>query len=139
MSDEDLGDLRPSPLITLGAFMVLSAGLATAAGGLQPLVVAIIFHWMKFLPWALLGLGVLTALLGGLTARARLWALLLGMLLSLVDAAGLLVWTVWAGINGYLSPLQPLGAIIALAAVVAAGIAIPPTLRISRARRELLR
>ncbi len=135
---DDLGTLKPSPLVTLGAFMVFAAGLAATAGGLQPLLVVVIFSWMKILPWSLLALGVLTTLVGGLMARARVVAAVAGLLLAGLDALLLVVWTVWAALNGYLSPLQPLGAILALVAVLFAAISLPACSRLSRARRELM-
>lgn len=133
----DPGPLKPSIVVTAGAFLLMGAGLAALAAGLQLQLAIQIATWAKVLPPLMIVAGVVSMGVGGMLARARFWAAVLSLVLALFLGLLGVVWVAYALYHGFFAPLPLISSLVAFLAVPVIPFTLVPCWRVTRARKAL--
>lgn len=135
---DEFAPLHTPVMVTIAAFMVMGAGLFTAAAGGQLLTVVTVYTlWAKAVPWLLMFFGMASMVVGGVMSRAQFWAALAAVPLTAMMTLLAFVWTVWALLAGFFSLLPLVSGFLSLAALIVTPFAIPGAKRITEARAAL--
>lgn len=133
-------DLRPGPLLGLAGFVVMGAGVSMVASAAQ----LILGFWFgSFLialwPYTKLVLGAASVLLGGALTQGRDWAAIGSILTMGIGVLGGMIWVVYALTSGLFTLVSVFAVGMCLLGLVLTPIGLGRALKLSAARRELLR
>jgi cation transport ATPase len=136
-AEDDIAAAAPPTLARVAGGIVVLAGLVVALTGVQTMTIVRLFWPYQLGPYAQLALGLPALFVGATVFRARAWAVLvaigLTVLLTLVSTAWLYV-----SITHGLFSLFALGSpFIAMAALVLSILAVGPCQRATEARARL--
>jgi len=133
-------DLRPGALLGIAGFIVMGAGLSMMTSSLQ-LITGFSFSSLLVAAWpygsGLLGAGMLV--LGGMTTQGRDFAAL-----GAIGACGAgvlfgIAWFIYAATAGLFTLVSVVAVGMCALGCILVPIGLPRALKISRARREILK
>jgi hypothetical protein len=137
-AEDDIAAAAPPLLARVAGGIVVLAGLVVALTGTQTLVILDRIYWPYSLgPYSQLALGVPALFVGALVFRARAWAALgaigLSVLLTLVST----LWLYVSVTHGLVSLFALGSPFVAMAALVLSILALGPCQRATEARARL--
>jgi hypothetical protein len=132
MADLQLGGLTKAAIGLLAAVGAMLIGSALQLWGLTQLE-----GLVRFVPYLMVVLAGPFFTCSVKVYRGRVWAAVLGLVLSALTALAMGVWFLLSAASGFFSLLAVLVPMAAVAAAVFAGLAIGPCRRHSAARRGL--
>ncbi len=137
--DDDFGPLHTPVIVTIGAFMLMTAGLFTAAGGLQLLSLTTVYTvWVKPIPYLMALSGVAGMGIGGVLSGGRFWAAMSSIPVALLMMLLGAVWTVWALMAGFFSLLPLFAAFLSFVALLVLPFGVAGAKRVTEARARLM-
>jgi hypothetical protein len=134
--DRELANTKRAGIVTAASVAVAISGGFFIIGALQLWTVLWLYGFYKYVPYALLALGVAYLFLGSRIYSQHLRALLAAIVLVAVGTLGAGAWAVLTLLDGFLSLLGILMPAGALAAAILAGMAWGPCVRTAEARKR---
>lgn len=134
--DRELANVKREGIVTAASVAVAVTGGLYAMGGLQLWSAVWLAGPYEYVPWALLGMGVLFLFLGSRIYSQRLRALLAAIVVVSLGGLGTGAWAVTTMLSGFLSLLGVLMPLASLAAAILAGMAWGPCARTAAARQR---
>lgn len=134
--DRELANVRREGIVTAAAAAVAITGGFYLIGALQLWSAVWLSGPYEYVPWALLGLGVVVIILGSRIYSQRLRALLAAIVIVSLGGLGTGAWAVTTMLSGFLSLLGVLMPLASLAAAILAGMAWGPCARTAAARQR---
>ena len=134
--DRELANVKREGIVTAAAVAVAITGGFYLMGGLQLWSAVWLAGPYEYVPWALVGMGVLLLFLGSRIYSQRLRALLVAIVAVAIGGLGTAAWAVTTMLSGFLSLLGVLMPLASLAAAILAGMAWGPCARTAAARQR---
>ncbi len=136
-TDLDVAAAATPFIVRFAGGMSLLAGIITALTSVQTLSIVVISGVMAVAPWALMALGLATAVVGAQLMRAREWAAVTAAALAAALFFFTGLWLVWSFANGLVSLFALGSPVLAMIALGFALASIGPSRRASEARARL--
>jgi hypothetical protein len=134
---DQVAQTAPNTIVRVAAAFTAVLGLMVALSGLQ--FAGAVRGGAAFVPYAMMGVGVLSIFLGAKLYQTRAWAAIAAAVLGGLLTLGFLVWVVLALGSGVISFLAVLTVLVAPASAVLAILSVGHCLRATRARERLYR
>ena len=134
--DRELANVKREGIVTAASVAVAVTGGLYAMGGLQLWSAVWLAGPYEYVPWGLLGMGVLFLFLGSRIYSQRLRALLAAIVAVAIGGLGTGAWAVTTMLSGFLSLLGVLMPLASIAAAILAGMAWGPCARTAAARQR---
>ena len=134
--DRELANTKRDGIVTAASVAVAVTGGFYLMGGLQLWSAVWLANLYEYVPWGLVGFGVLFLFLGSRIYSQRLRALLAAIVVVSLGALGTGAWAVTTMLSGFLSLLGVLMPLASIAAAILAGMAWGPCARTAAARQR---
>jgi hypothetical protein len=134
--DRELANSKRQGIVTAAAVIVAIAGALDLIGALQLWSVIWLYGVYKYVPWALLALGVGFLFFASRIYSQQLRALMAAIVVVSLGTLGTGAWAYITASDGFLSLLGVLMPLGSLAAAILAGMAWGPCARTAEARKR---
>lgn len=135
--DQQLARTQLTFLVRAGAVALAMGGGLLFFAGLQLWGAVTLLGPIRFVPWAMLGLGALQIVLGVKVYRQRVWAAWSGAIIAGIVGLATMYWFLLSTVSGFISLLALMTPFFELGAAVMAFLALPSCRRAAAARRRL--
>jgi len=134
--DRELANTKRRGIVTAAAILVAIAGGLDLIGALQLWSAVWLMGFYQYVPWALVGLGVILLFLGSRIYSQNLRALLAAIVLVSIGVLATGAWAFMTAKDGFLSLLGILMPLASLAGAILAAMAWGPCARTAEARKR---